>query len=157
VVEQISFKEFMKRDPDYIRIYKECDNWMLYGSADIEVKVFGRTERQTAIFEVEKEGIKINVSYSRAYDDKKTYSDPTQLNFHSSDCETFKTLLAHNPSDLYVDYWANNTSENSRRQGVICETIRVKGSSFNKAGKLVKTHSVGFTTPSYFGSIASRY
>jgi len=147
----------MKRDPEYIRLYKECDMWKLYGSSDIEVKVFGRTERQTAIYEVEEEGIKVNVSYNRAYDDKKTYSDPTQLNFHSGDCETLKALLSHNPNTLNVDYWANNISENSKRQGAICETIRVKGISFNKAGKLVKSHSVNFNTPSYFGSIASRY
>ena len=156
MIEQVNFKEFMKRDPGYIRIYKDSDTWRLYGSSDIEVKVFSGTQRQNVLYEVQEEDIKINVSYSQGWDDKTVYSKPTQLNFNG-DCDTLKTLLAHNPSELVIDYWANNMSESGKRQGHKCETVIIRGNKYNKNGKLVKSHRVGFNTPSYFGSIASRY
>ena len=159
MVEQVNFKEFMKRRPDYIRIYKEkeTDTWRLYGSSDIDLKVFNEMKKQNVIYEVIEEAIKINVSYSKGWDDKNTYKEPTQLNFHHSDCETLKTLLDHNFKELNITYWPNSTSENSRRQNAKCELVLIRGLKFNKNGKLLKSHRISLTTPSYFGSIASRY
>ena len=157
MVEEISFKEFMKRDPDYIRIYKnELNQWILYGSSDVEVKVFGKQERQTVLYEVLKDEVNIYVSYLKGWDDKTEYVNPKQFNFHSSDCETLKTLLSHNITELNLEYWANNQSENAKAQNQRCETIRITANKY-KTGKLLKTHRIGFNTPSYFGSIASKY
>lgn len=157
--EQITFKEFLKRDPDYIRIYqdKDSETWRLYGSVDTDVKVFNEVKRQNILFEVIPEDIKIHLSVSKAWDNKSDYSNPEQLNFHNSNADTLKTLLSHKPTELWLDYWYNCTSENSRKIGAKCEYIKVEGRKFNKNGKLTKVHRVGFTTPSYFGTIRSKY
>jgi len=159
MTEQISFKEFMKRNPDYIRIYHdtETDTWRLYGSVDVDVKVFGETKRENVIFEVIPEDIEIHLSVSKGWEDKTQYKLPSQLNFHHTNTETLKTLLSHKPSKLYLDYWYNSYSDNSKKIGAKCEYIKVEGRKFNKNDKLLKVHRVGFTTPSYFGTIRSTY
>ena len=159
MTEQITFKEFLKRNPDYIRIYQDKDSelWRLYGSAETDVKVFGTMKKETHIFEVIPEDIKIHLSVSKGWTDKKEYANPQQLNFHHANNETLKTLLSHKPTELWLDYWYNSTSDNSIKEGAICEYVKVEGRKFNKNGKLTKVHRVSFTQPSYFGTIRSRY
>jgi len=151
-VEGITFKEFMKRDPKYIRIWRDLDqSWRLYGSSDVDVKIYGKTETQNICYQVLLGEIQINVNYRQSYEDKTQYNKPTQLNFHDGDCDTLKTLLAHNPDTLSLEYWLENLSENARKQNQHCETMRITGSRKNK------THKVHMDKPHYFGSFGSRY
>ena len=119
-MKDITLKELVKLNPDYINIRFNEDQWEIYASKEQEVKVFDQIQRLEAEFVVRDTPIGV---YPR-----DTEITPKGFSFSRYDnCDTVKCLLAHKPDSIIIDYWKNNQSEYLKKNGISVETITVKG------------------------------
>lgn len=152
-MQEITLKQLVKYDPDYLRLFFDPDTgeWKLYASIKETVKVLGKPQEQESPAIVS--DIKIGFTH---IDRTGKYAEPTQLNFHYTDADTLKTLLAHYPQILSVEHYPNSLSTAAKKwAGLTTEVITIKGRRWSKDGlKVTKENRVSFTTPSFFGTIA---
>jgi len=152
-MQEITLKQMVKYDPDYLRLFLDPDSgeWRLYALIKETVKVLGKPQDQESPAIIS--DLKIGFTHN---DRTGEYAEPKTLNFHYTDADTLKTLLAHYPQTLSIEYYPSNLTENAKKHhNVNTETIIIKGRRWHKDGyKVTKENRVSFNTPSYFGTIA---
>jgi len=137
-MKDITLKELVKLNPDYITIRLNDGEWEIYASKEQEVKVFGEIQRLDGEFLVKDTPISV---YAR---DAETA--PKGFSFSRyGDCETLKCLLSHKPDSLIIDYWKNNNSDYLTRNNISIETITVKGYKGKKGYYEVKINKARST------------
>ena len=125
----IPLKKFRHLDIDYIRIYPK-DNVIL-----------GKTRRETKTVSGIEVSIQkqywVHIPISPTRDENITV-----FHLHSTDAETFLTLLNLLPDRLYLRYYRDNQSQNMKEWGVFQECLAINGLKCDKNGRVKKTYSV---------------
>jgi hypothetical protein len=105
---KVTLKEFVKYNPDYIRVYPKQNK--LYGIAkNISVTVNGIKKQCEVTIETE---IPVFLYIQdNFYESKDTRDIPIEIHLHSSEARSLLTLLALNPLSLEIRYWHNGMSK----------------------------------------------